>query len=335
MNFSLAIDIGSHYIKVAEGYLKKGRIVLRTAGITRNPFPDAHLNLNENDQKKFVNFLKDFLRKVNIKSRDTVCCVSGNGLIVHYFDIPDIPENEIKNAVELEAIQVIPGGIEKLEYDYAILPSPSPKNRTIMFIGYPKIKCDFFVNTLIMSGLRPIIMDVAGLSLSNCYENLSKNNSKNVAIIDTGAKQTNLAIINSEGFVFIRQIDFGGDTVNAEISRVKNISRYDAEQFKKNPEHEEEVKKILKNVISDTLQEIQTSIRYFETRTQKKIEKFLLTGGSSLLPDFVEIVEENLKIQGEIWKPMAGLIEHCYTSEPQCTEVCFSQILGLISRKLL
>ncbi|MGC9065823.1 MAG: pilus assembly protein PilM [Candidatus Ratteibacteria bacterium] len=334
MNVCLGLDIGSHYIKMVEGYARKGKFFIKTAGIIRNPLPHTHINLNENSQKQFSGFLKEFLKTIGIKKKETVCVISGNGLIIHYFDIPDIPPEEIKSAVELEVLQVIPGGVEKIEYDYTVLPSRSGK-RTVMLVGLPKPRCDFFVNTLLMSGLRPVIMDVGGLALVNCYKTLSNNSYKGVAIIDVGASHTVLAIVEKDGFVFIRDIDFGGDNINSEISKLKKISVSEAEQFKKNPDFQQDVEKILKSAATDALQEILTSINYFETRTQEKIEKFLLTGGSSLLPGFVKIVEENLGIPGDIWKPMEGLYQYCKTDQPRYLEVCFSQTLGLVARKLI
>lgn len=334
MNVCLGLDIGSHYIKIVEGYAKKGKFFVKTAGIIHNPLPRGHINLNENSQKQFSVFLKEFLRKIGIKRKETVCGISGNGLIIHYFDIPDIPSEEIESTVELEVLQVIPGGVEKIEYDYTVLPSVQGK-RTVMLVGLPKPKCDFFVNTLLLSGLRPVIMDIGGLALANCYRTLSNNSYGDVAIIDVGASHTVLAITEKNGFVFVRDIDFGGDNVNIEISKLKKISVSEAEQFKKNPGFRDEVEKILRNTMGDILQEILTSIKYVETRTQKKIEKFLLTGGSSLLPGFVKIVEENLGISGDLWKPMEGLYQYCKTDQPQCLEVCFSQALGLVARKLI
>lgn len=335
MSVCLAVDIGSYYIKVVEGYAKRDKIVIKTAGVTRNPFPNAHISLNENLQKQFSNFLRNFLKKLGIKRKETVCCITGEDLIIHYFDIPDVPENEINNIIELELLQIVPGGIDKIEYDYTIFSSRQPGKKNILLAGIPKIKCDFFVNTLIMSGLKPIIMDVGGLALANCYLTLNKQKSETQLIINTGASRTNIAIIEKDGFIFIREIDFGGDVITREISREKNISINEAEQLKKKPEFKNELEKILKNISIDTFQEISTSLKYFETRTNKKVEKFLLTGGSSLLPGFVKILEELLKIPGEIWAPMSGLYEYCKTDEPKCVEVCFSQALGLVTRKLI
>ncbi|MCM8821226.1 MAG: pilus assembly protein PilM [Candidatus Omnitrophica bacterium] len=335
MSVCLALDIGSHYIKVVEGYSKKDRLVVRKAGITRNPFPNAHISLNENLQKQFATFLKDFLKKLGVKRSETVCGISGEGLIIHYFDIPDVPENEIKNIVEMELLQVIPGGAEKIEFDYAILPAQNSGKKTVMVAGIPRSKSSFFVNTLIMAGLKPIIMDISGVSLANCFMTFKKNNQKSAAVINVGARYTNIAIIEKKGFVFVREIEFGGNLINREITRLKNISNLEAENFKKNPQFSDEIEKILKEISAEFIQEISVSLKYFETRTSEKAEKFFLTGGSSLLPGFLGIIEKTLEIPGEIWTPMSGLYESCKTDESECVEPCFSQVLGLALRKIV
>ncbi len=335
MNACLAIDIGSHYIKIVEGYSKKNRFVVRNAGIIRNPAPYAHLNLNENQQRQFANFLKNFLKDIKIRRRETVCGISGESLVIHYFDVPDIPDNEIKSSVELELLQVVPGGIEKLEYDYHIFPFSNPPRRTILVAGVPKTRCDFYVSTLLISGLHPIIMDIDGLALANCYLTLNDKTQDTTAILNIGARYTNLAIIESGGFVFIRDIDFGGDRITSQIARLKSVSISDAEQMKKDFRFQNEVQKIVQESIQDSLQEILTSLRYFETRINRKVERFLLTGGSSLLPGILTMIEDGIGVSGEIWQPMKGLFENCRTAEPQCVEVCFSAVLGMVARKLV
>jgi len=331
----LAIDIGTHYIKVVEGYQKKNRFIVRNAGIIRNPIPYAHLNLNENQQKQFSIFLKNFLRDTKIKRRETVCSIGGEPVIIHYFDIPDIPEDEIKSSIELELFQVVPGGIENLEYDYHIFPCSDSSKRTVLVTGIPKIRCDFYVDTLLMSGLRPIIMDIDGLALVNCYLTMDNKIQKAISILNIGARYTNLAVIDPDGFVFVRDIDFGGDRITSQIARNKGVSISDAEQIKKDPFFKEEVQNIVRGLLPDTLEEVSTSLRYFETRMNRNIERILLTGGSSLIPGILTMIEDGIKISGEIWKPMEGRFENCKTSEPECMEVCFSVALGLLSRKLV
>ncbi|MCM8758657.1 MAG: pilus assembly protein PilM [Candidatus Omnitrophica bacterium] len=334
MSVSVAVDVGSHYIKVVEGFSKKDKIIIKTAAITRNPFPNAHLSLNENTQKQFAVFLRDFISKIGVKKRETICSITGQDVIIHYFDIPDVPENEIKSIIDLELLQIIPGGAEKLEYDYTILPSHNSGKKTIMLAGLPKQKCDFFVNTLIMAGLKPIIMDIGSIALVNCYLTLSKEKVIPL-IINAGASHTDMAIVDQDGFVFVREIDFGGDLVNREITRLKKISLLEAEQLKRSGLFNNEIEKIVKDISFEAMQEILTSLKYFETRTGKKIEKFLLTGGSSRLPGFIKIIEDSLGIPGEMWVPMKNLYQHCKTDEPECAEVCFTPALGLVVRKLV
>ncbi len=336
MRICLAVDIGSYYIKIVEGSIKKEKFYIRTAGITRNPFPNAHISLNENIQKKFVGFLKDFLKKIGVKRRETICSISGEEVIIHYFDIPDVPENEIKNIVDLELLQVVPGGLEKFEFDYTILPAHTAGKKTVMLAGMTKAKCDFFVDTLVMAGLKPIIMDVGSIALANCFLSLNKQNQGNpTLLINAGAANTSIAIPERNGFIFVREIDFGGNRINQELSKMKKISMAEAEQIKKNPVFKNEVENILQSLTEEALQEILTSLKYFEARTQKKVERFLLTGGSSLLPGFVKIIEKFLGIPGEIWTPISGLYENCRTDEPECVQVCFSTVLGLAARKLI
>jgi len=333
MSYSVVVDVGSFSIKVIEGFERKGKLTIRKIGYFENPVPNFRTNFIESDQKALSNYIRGFLKRYGINARETISSVCGADVIVHYFDIPELSQEEIRSAVQLEALQVIPGGIENLEYDYQVLSSGG--RRTVLLIGYQKEKCNFFVSTLTYSGLKPIVMDVDGLALCNCYYTVSKNPRDAICIINVGAQYTNLAIAEKDGCVFVRDIQFGGAKITSAVVKAKSVSPVEAEYYKRDSANARAVSEIVKSESQDMLGEILAGLRYFETRIGKKPSGFLLTGGSALLPGLHDLLEISLGIPGAVWNPLDEIRGSQIPVDVQASGSMFAVALGLLSRKIL
>ena len=332
MGIKVGIDIGSKYIKIIEGTGRKGNLYIRKIGLVENPVENFR-KLNDEDEIKVLGaFLKDYLKKLNIKGKETICSISGDEIILHYFEVPDIPEEEIKNAVQLEALQVISGSLEDLEYDYVVFNFKGKKN--ILFVGYPKEKCEIIVNSLSFSGLKPLVMDIDSLALINCYEHLNRDKNIPVLILNVGHQYTNLSMRESEGFIFVRDLPFGGKNVTQLISETHQLSFPEAENFKVKKENSQEVKKFVEESSEEMINEVDVGLRYFENRTGLKPQTVLLTGGASFLPGLKELVEDRLKLEVKFWNPLDEL-DSSIPYDIKKNGRFFAPCVGLIIRGLL
>ncbi len=298
-----------------------------------NPVEDWKKNVDENSGGVLSNFLKEYINKLNVRTKNCICSLSGEGLVIHYFEIPEMPEEEIKNAVEIEVLQVLPTGIENIEYDYSVFNVGGKKY--VFFVGYPKEKCDFILNVFQKSGLKPLIMDIDGLALVNCYNYVKKNNWQlPVFILNLGHNTTNLSIAQKDGFVFVRDIPFGGNNVINLISETKEISIEESENFIKNEENYQEVQDAVKNSSEELLREIEIGVEYFRTRTGERPSEFLITGGSSILSGLKQLLEEELQENIEIWNPFEYIDENLVPPDIKEQGRFFSISLGLLTRKI-
>lgn len=338
MKHHLAIDVGSCYVKVIEGSERNGRLFVSRMGHFPNPFPGLRSSLVEREQDAFVKVLKDFLHKNGMGAKNAVSIISGAGTIIHYFDIPQLSDEEIKSAINLEMMQVTPGGTKNLEYDYLMSPGKNG-GKTVFFVGYHKDKCEFFTNTLQRSGLKPLIMDHDALAVFNIFNFLNRKHSGPVFLINAGHKTTNLVLAEGkkDGFILIRDILFGGSNMMESIAGRKGIPREDAEIYCCKKENADEVKAIIASDLEDLLPEITASMEYFKTRTGKSPDNLFLTGGSAAVPGMCESLEQNLKIKTSVWNPIEQMAEMKTSSFPEDVRnrgSSFAVVLGLLLRKI-
>ncbi|MBN1445318.1 MAG: pilus assembly protein PilM [Candidatus Omnitrophica bacterium] len=336
MRHIVAVDAGSCYVKVIEGSERGGRLFIKKIGYFPNPFSDFRSSLVEREQDVFVKSLKKFLHDGGIREKRAVSGISGDGAVIHYFDIPKLPESEVKSAVQLELMQVTPGGAKNMEYDYLLLPGKEG-GRTVLFAGYQKDKCDFFTAALHRAGLRPLILDHDALAVFNSFSFLNKKQGGVVFILNIGHKTSNFILSEKGGFALIRDIPFGGRNLTGVVAAGKHISQEEAEIYSNKEENREDVQKILAEGIEELLMEMQASIEYFRAKTGKSPERLFLTGGASVFPGLLETVGQNVKIDAALWNPLENLSEVKTYSLPEEIKkkgIMFAVCLGLVLRKI-
>ena len=115
-----------------------------------------------------------------------VCGVSGPEIAVRDFEFPPLQGEEIDGAVSLEAELVCPFNPDQAVVDYQLIPNGDDKTRGILVAA---------TNTLIKgkkqiaqkAGLKCVLMDVDGLALLNCFNNLVAEHEKSTtAILNVG-----------------------------------------------------------------------------------------------------------------------------------------------------
>ena len=335
MKTNIAIDVGSSFVKVIEGCEKKGRILIKKVASWPNPYPAIKEELNEREHDSFVKSLKSSLRKASISSKSCISSISGNGTIIHYFDIPNLPENEIKPTVHLEIMQVTSGGTRNFEYDYTIFPEKKNK-KTILFIGYPRDKCAFYVKALQRAGLKPLVMDHDSLAVLNAYRFFHREKKPDpLFMLNIGSMHSNFALQEQGGFALIRDIPYGEKHIIRVIAAKKSISEEAAEIYCRRKDNAGDLKSIISDDLTELLDEIKAGTEYFRVKTERYPETLFLTGGGSHLPGIPDALSHSLGIEVMLWNPFEEVSKKI--SIPQETRQAgpaFAVAMGLMLRKI-
>ncbi len=337
MKYQLAVDVGSCYVKLVEGYEKNGKFILQNIGYFPNPHPELRTSLIEREQDSFVKSFRDFIQKHGIREKRAVSGVSGAGVITHYFDIPRLSDAEVKSAIELEMMQVTPGGTRNLEYDYLVMPRKDGR-KIVFFVGYQKDRCEFFTKTLQRSGLKPLIMDHDSLAALNCFNFFNRKHTGPRFILNCGRKNTNFVLAEGkDGFILVRDIPFGGKHLIESVAKIRNISREDAEIYVRKKENAEELKEILASDLEDLHSEVRAGLEFFKIRSEKSPDTLYLTGGVATIPGICEAFEKNLDIKTAIWNPLEYMTNTKTFLIPEDVKkrgCMFTVALGLALRKI-
>ena len=134
-------------------------------------------------------------------------------------------------------------------------------------------------------------------------------------LIDIGALRTNVLVVKN-GIPFItRSIATGGNTITQTIARTLGIAPEQAESMKRDIKSMQtfaptgDLTPILSVLAKPILDEIKYIIGEYQKQSPNdRIEKMILTGGSSLLPRLPEFLTQQLNINCYLGNPWARII---------------------------
>lgn len=234
----VGVDIGSHTIKVCQ--LKRsgeGYELEKFGAVEIYPGGECPADAREQQTAK-IDALKKALAIAGIKARYAVSAVSGESIIVRYLQLPEMPEDELKKALQWEAEEYIPFRLSEVNLDSVILGRANDGEHAKMDVLLVSAKKDLVESHLTIlrgAGLEPRIVDVDSFAFLNCFElNHQPTPDECVALVNIGAEITSINIYHNSVSRFSRDIPVGGNTITAAIKSRLGCSFKDAEEIKIN-----------------------------------------------------------------------------------------------------
>lgn len=114
---------------------------------------------------KLMAMLKDAFRTNRITAEEAYFCVSGQDLIIRTFEIPLLPQSELKSAVNFEAKKYIPFKLEELDYDFQVLFNKKNKTSLVLFVGIKKEILANYVSIAKQLNIKVDILEYSAFSI--------------------------------------------------------------------------------------------------------------------------------------------------------------------------
>ncbi len=299
IRISAGVDMGASSVKLVKLKFLKETVELAACEIVTSQ-PD-----NSPVIKNLVQ--KHNLDKVNIS-------VSGSNVVTRYVLFPKMQPQELNQCLKFEAQKHIPFDINDVYLDAHILKTDLADNKMLVLVCAakkdsvnPRLK--FFENL----GLRVNIIDIDCLCVINSFLfNYSDEREavKTFALLNIGAKISDLSIVD-EGLPGLnRDIHIGGDNFTREIQEALQLDIAQAEAVKINPqpEHAAAASAATESVVSSLAAEIRTSFDYYESQNASSVGKILLSGGASQLVGFRDSLANMMGIEVNYWDPLRRIL---------------------------
>lgn len=282
------MDIGTTNIKIAQITTKDGQHFLDTYGLVNVSF--------EIDEKReeviqqTVEVLKKLMEKAGVTTKDVVYSLPNSAVFTSVIEMPKMTDQELKSAVEFEAKKYVPFPMSELDLAWTTLEKQPDGKNTVLITTVPKTISLSYHKIFELAKLKPFAVEIEALSL---IRSVIGDDMGNNLLIDIGAKQTHLNIIEKGNLVLTRNIPVGGESITLKISESLKISYARAEQFKKDFGINQA--SLIPETIKPILLSMKTEAKQLQSlyrARSKNFDKIIVVGGGSNLPGLNEFLSD-------------------------------------------
>jgi type IV pilus assembly protein PilM len=306
------LDIGTSAIRVVQ--MKGGKTkTLATYG-SIDVDPKIAKSDSNADLQKMGQLIKQVISQSKISTSNVAVGLPSQRVFMTVVDIDRLNEKELDNSIRLQADSLIPTPLNESKIDWALLgDSPKDKNKVEILIG--SVTNSFVekrLDLLESLGLNVIAFEPDSLSLSRAL--LTPDAVAPELLLDMGNEATDLVMTLNGAPRLIRSIPIGSETVIKAAMQNLGIDEKQANQFvfkfgMSKDKLEGQIYNAINGTIDTLLSEIEKSIKFFQTRyVDVKIDRIIMTGGASVLPEFPLTVANKFGISVEIgnsWRNVA------------------------------
>lgn len=307
----IGVDIGSSAVKIVQLRKSNNSWLVTAAGLV--DISDKGLDSPGRKETNSARAVHNCIRLSGIKTKFAVCGVGGAEVAVRDFEFPPIPEEQIERAIMLEAKQVCPFNTDQIAVDYHLTQNGENKTR-----GYLVVATDNVIKNMVRIANRAhldcVLMDVDGLALINCFNELERpEKDHGAAILNIGSKYTTLAVEDDSGQPFIRNLNYAGDSIMEGIA-AENEMTSDAVKtmFAGDPnEIPANIQESFSRACNRLINEINKTVRYYTAQERSSdIRRLMVSGGFALFGELMKILDDNLPMDVRLWNPFEKMRSH-------------------------
>ncbi|OGE81582.1 MAG: hypothetical protein A3E98_04070 [Candidatus Doudnabacteria bacterium RIFCSPHIGHO2_12_FULL_48_11] len=299
----LGVDIGTSNIKIVQLRPKDNKFVLETYGTVNVAYQlsnkDSISSITQTAQ-----LLKNLLQKSGVTTHKVIASLPNSVVFTSVIEMPKIPEDELGTAIEFEAKKYVPLPLEEVALSWSVieertkkitkdtkdtnLGSPTGNTKTkVLLTAVPTAVVDNYIKVFHEAGLEPEALEIEALSL---IRSLVGEDLNTIVLIDVGAKNTSINLVDNGYLRLSKNLTVGGDTVTTSIAQSLSVNFARAEQFKKDfglTSQNQQIPQVMRPILDIIKNETVQLINLFESRGEK-IDKVLLSGGGAKLPNLSE-----------------------------------------------
>jgi type IV pilus assembly protein PilM len=225
-------------------------------------------------------------------SRNVAVGVPSQRVFTTLADFDRLPANEMAKAIHYQADSLIPTPLNESKLDWAML-GDSPKDKTkveILLTSVPNSFVEQRLDMLEAIGLNVIAFEPDNLAIARAL--LAPDVTTPQMVLDIGHKSTDLVITMNGAPRLTRAIPTGVEAIIRGAAQNLNIDDKQAEQFVfkfglSKEKLEGQVYQAIIGTVDLLTSEIEKSIKFFQARyVDTKIDRIVVTGGASTLPEF-------------------------------------------------
>lgn len=266
------------------------------------------------DQQKMAQVIANLVAEAKLSTKNVAVGLPSSKVFTTVADMDRLPENELGKAIMYQADSLIPTPPAESKIDWTLL-GDSPIDKAKVEILLSSVPSSFIEQQLDMIesiGLNVIAFEPDNLALPRSV--VPPGTTQPHLVIDMGQLTTDLVITMADAPRLTRSIPTGVEAVIRSAQQNLNIDDKQARQFVykfgvSKEKLEGQVYQAIIGTVDMLVSEIDKSIKFFQTRyPANKLERIIVTGGASTIPEFPLYLANKFSINVEIgnaWRNVA------------------------------
>ena len=298
------LDIGTTAVRLVE--LRGGGPVKPLVRYGYVPI-DIRLAVSDSkpDQQKTAQVLKDLLVQSKVTSRNVVVGIPSQRVFTTLVDIDKLEGDELDKSIKLQVDSIIPTQASESKIDWVVLgDSPKEQNKVeILLTSVPNEYVEGRLNMLESIGLNVIAFEPDNIALTRSL--VAPDATLPQMVVDVGQNSTDIVITMNGAPRLTRSIPTGAGAVVKAAMQNLNIDEQQAHQFVyKFGLSQDRLEGQIYNAVISTVDimeaELEKSIKFFANRYQTQIERIIVSGAASVMPDLPAYIANKTGLSVEI-----------------------------------
>ncbi|MBU3978090.1 type IV pilus assembly protein PilM [Patescibacteria group bacterium] len=264
------------------------------------------------DHQELAAAINKLVIDAKITTNNVSIALPENRVYTKVIDMPNLSEKELSSAIYWEAEQYIPASLDTMTLDWSILKKIKSgqvsKKMQVLLVAAPIQTIKRYQSILELAGLSITSIETEILSVIRSL--VSDENFPTSLIMNIGALNTSVSIVQNGSVVFTYIIPLGGIALTRAISADFGFALPQAEEYKKiyglmDSDFGGKISNAIQPILFTMVTEIKKAINFYSDKYQNEfpIVQLLLTGGSASLAGIDSYFVKNIGIETVIGNP--------------------------------
>jgi type IV pilus assembly protein PilM len=318
---AIGLDIGTSGVRAAELAFGKGQVTLQRFG--QVALPEGAVRDGEVINPDLVaEALKQLWAHTKFSGRKVVIGVANQKVVVRQVDLPWMPLDDLKKSLGFQVQDFVPMPVEQAVLDFHPLEEVSNAEGGRMIRGLlVAASRDMVMNSVLAvqkAGLVPTMVDLSSFAVLRSLarpDHLGLDGQVE-ALVDVGARVTNIVVHSGGVPRFIRILLLGGQDLTDAVAERMGVPREQAEAVKQELGVSgsgatldlQAAARVLEGSVATFVDEVRGSLDYYMASSGSgPLSRLVLTGGGSRLNGLAERLAAATRLPVEQGNPIAPL----------------------------
>ena len=327
---SLGVDFGSRSTKVLLLNQVGDRIDIQAAGSFTNPESGVKNGVIV-EPKEFGKRLASYLLENSVQCDTAVFDIPSNLAVLRWVNLPDLDGAELREAAKFKVRKHLPFPMESAYIEVSRISEEYERDVPSLIVAVPKKIIDSRAEAILNAGITPVRAELEAQAILRVVERKLNRKSAlwrdaSLTIIDFGATNTHMYVVQNQQLQFIRGVKFGSTMFHDAVSQALNVTAESAELILHDPLTELNENGILTvpyenssalinltGELEKLTKEVWRLMRYFRSLHPERsyagiLDQAILVGGLVGLNGFATFLERKLGLRIEFARPIAGMM---------------------------